>query len=31
MAVVGAPSYFATRPEPKSPQDLANHNCINFR
>ncbi len=31
MAVVGAPSYFATRPEPKSPQDLVNHRCINFR
>ena len=22
MAVVGAPSYFKTRPEPKKPQDL---------
>jgi len=31
MAVVGAPSYFAVRPEPTSPQDLVNHNCINFR
>jgi len=31
MAVVGAPSYFATRAEPKTPQDLVNHNCINFR
>jgi DNA-binding transcriptional LysR family regulator len=31
MAVVGAPSYFATRPEPKSPKDLVNHSCINFR
>lgn len=31
MAVVGAPSYFAARPEPKSPQDLVNHSCINFR
>jgi DNA-binding transcriptional LysR family regulator len=31
MAVVAAPSYFATRPEPKSPQDLVNHNCIGFR
>src|SRR5580692_765203 len=28
MAVVAAPSYFATRPQPKSPQDLVNHNCI---
>jgi DNA-binding transcriptional LysR family regulator len=31
MSVVGAPSYFASRPEPKSPQDLVNHSCINFR
>jgi DNA-binding transcriptional LysR family regulator len=31
MAVVGAPSYFASRPAPKSPQDLVNHSCINFR
>jgi DNA-binding transcriptional LysR family regulator len=31
MAVVASPSYFATRPEPKSPQDLVNHNCISFR
>jgi DNA-binding transcriptional LysR family regulator len=26
MAVVGAPSYFKTQPEPKKPQDLINHN-----
>ena len=31
MAVVGAPSYFRTRPEPKKPQDLLGHNCINLR
>jgi DNA-binding transcriptional LysR family regulator len=31
MAVVGAPSYFATRPSPRTPQDLAEHNCINLR
>jgi len=31
MAVVGAPSYFKTRPEPKNPQDLVHHNCINLR
>jgi DNA-binding transcriptional LysR family regulator len=31
MAVVGAPSYFKTRPEPKKPQDLVGHNCINLR
>ena len=31
MAVVGAPSYFATRSPPKTPQDLTAHNCINLR
>jgi DNA-binding transcriptional LysR family regulator len=31
MAVVGAPEYFATRPKPRSPQDLAQHRCINLR
>jgi DNA-binding transcriptional LysR family regulator len=31
MAVVGAPSYFKTRPRPKKPQDLVEHNCINLR
>jgi DNA-binding transcriptional LysR family regulator len=31
MAVVGAPSYFRNRPEPKKPQDLIEHNCINLR
>jgi DNA-binding transcriptional LysR family regulator len=31
MAVVGAPSYFKARPEPKKPQDLVGHNCINLR
>ena len=31
MAVVGAPSYFKNRPEPKKPQDLIGHNCINLR
>jgi DNA-binding transcriptional LysR family regulator len=31
MAVVGAPSYFKGRPEPKKPQDLLGHNCINLR
>jgi DNA-binding transcriptional LysR family regulator len=31
MAVVGAPSYFKTHPEPKKPQDLLAHNCINLR
>lgn len=31
MAIVGAPSYFARRPQPRKPQDLAHHNCINLR
>ena len=31
MAVVGAPSYFATRSLPRKPQDLTDHNCINLR
>ena len=31
MAVVGAPSYFEQRAEPKTPQALTEHNCINLR
>ena len=31
MAVVGAPSYFESRPKPKKPQDLTAHTCINIR
>jgi DNA-binding transcriptional LysR family regulator len=31
MAVAGAPAYFASRPQPKTPQDLTSHNCINLR
>ena len=31
MAVVGAPSYFKSRPAPKRPPDLIGHNCINLR
>jgi len=31
MAVVAAPFYFRSRPEPKKPQDLVEHNCINLR
>ena len=30
-AVVGAPSYFEARSEPKRPQELIGHNCINLR
>ncbi len=30
-AVVGAPSYFNKRPEPKRPQDLIGHDCVNLR
>ncbi len=31
MAVVGAPSYLRKRPEPKKPQDLVHHDCVNLR
>src|SRR5215204_3868196 len=31
MAVVGSPAYFAGRSRPKTPHDLAGHNCINLR
>ena len=31
MAVVGAPSYLKKRSEPKRPQDLIGHDCINLR
>lgn len=31
MIIVGAPSYFATRPIPQTPHDLAGHQCINLR
>ena len=31
MAAVGAPSYFAGRKPPRTPHDLAAHNCINLR
>jgi DNA-binding transcriptional LysR family regulator len=31
MAVVAAPSYFKKHAEPKKPQDLIGHNCINLR
>jgi DNA-binding transcriptional LysR family regulator len=31
IAVVGAPDYFAARPPPESPKELANHLCIGYR
>ena len=31
MAVVGSPAYFTARPLPRTPHDLAEHNCINLR
>jgi DNA-binding transcriptional LysR family regulator len=31
MAVVGAPAYFEKRPQPRAPQDLTSHSCINLR
>jgi DNA-binding transcriptional LysR family regulator len=31
MAVVGAPSYFANRTRPETPQDLTSHDCISLR
>jgi DNA-binding transcriptional LysR family regulator len=31
MAIVGAPSYFDRRKRPRTPHDLADHDCINLR
>lgn len=31
MAVVATPSYFAKRPPPRAPQELAQHDCVNLR
>jgi len=31
MAVVGSPAYFKARSEPKRPEDLIGHSCINLR
>lgn len=31
MAVVGSPAYFAQRRPPRTPRDLATHDCINLR
>ena len=30
VAVVGSPSYFASRKRPRTPQDLTQHNCVNL-
>lgn len=30
-AIVGSPEYFQSNPKPKTPRDLLNHRCINFR
>jgi DNA-binding transcriptional LysR family regulator len=31
VAVVGAPSYFAQHPRPRTPDDLARHSCVEYR
>ncbi|KQZ73055.1 LysR family transcriptional regulator [Sphingopyxis sp. Root214] len=31
MAIAGSPGYLVTHGSPQSPDDLANHNCINLR
>jgi len=31
MAAVGSPAYFAARKAPRTPNELAEHNCINLR
>ena len=31
VAVTGAPSYFARRPMPQTPDDLLHHSCIQYR
>ncbi len=31
FVVVAAPSYFSDRPEPRTPAELTQHNCINLR
>jgi DNA-binding transcriptional LysR family regulator len=31
IAVVGAPTYFARRPPPRTPEDLARHCCVQYR
>src|ERR1700735_5820885 len=31
VALVGPPSYFARRPRPRIPDDLARHSCVQYR
>ncbi len=31
IVLVGAPSYFAKHPAPKTPRDLVKHRCFNYR
>ena len=31
VAVVGAPAYFARRPPPRTPDDLGQHSCVQYR
>jgi DNA-binding transcriptional LysR family regulator len=31
VAIVAAPSYFARRPRPRTPDDLARHSCVQYR
>jgi DNA-binding transcriptional LysR family regulator len=31
VAVVGAPTYFARRRQPRTPDDLAGHSCVQYR
>jgi DNA-binding transcriptional LysR family regulator len=31
VVVVGAPAYFARRPPPRTPDDLAQHSCVQYR
>src|ERR1700719_2388255 len=31
IAVVGAPTYFARQPPPRTPEDIARHSCVQYR
>jgi DNA-binding transcriptional LysR family regulator len=31
MSIVGSPAYLDNKPQPKTPHDLVEHNCINLR